>query len=242
MNIVEVHNLTSGYEDRSVLHNISMTAKKSAVTAILGISGCGKTTLLKNLIRLKEPESGSIRLFGQEITILDEPEFNKLLLRTGVLFQNGALLNSISISENVAIPLKQHTKLPDEIIRRLVQVKLDLFEMGHSLNLLPSQLSGGMHKRAALARSIILDPELLFCDEPSAGLDPVTSAALDELLLKLKVQLGMSVIVISHVVSSIKRIADSVIFLDKGKIIFSGSIHEAETCSIEKVEDFLSKA
>ncbi|MBN1781315.1 ATP-binding cassette domain-containing protein [bacterium] len=239
--IVEVSDLTSGYEDIRVLDNVSIHAPSNQITIILGSSGCGKTTLLKHLIRLLQPWSGSIRLFGQEITELDEPEFNTILRKIGVMFQNGALLGSMSVAENVSIPLEQHTDLNDEIIRKLVEIKLDLVELGHAIDRYPSELSGGMRKRAALARAIALDPPLLFGDEPSAGLDPVTSAGLDELILKMRDQLGMTVVLVSHEVASIKRIADHVIFLDRGKVLFCGPLKEARSAGIQKVDDFFSK-
>ena len=241
MNIVGVEHLYSGYNGKEVLHDVSMTARQGEVTAILGVSGCGKTTLLKNLIRLLDVWSGSVRLFDQDITLMEEPEFNVLLCRMGVLFQNGALLNSISIGENVAIPLEQHTDLPEEIIHRLVDVKLNLVHLGGVQEMLPSELSGGMRKRAALARAIALDPDLLFCDEPSAGLDPVTAADLDNLILNLRDELGMTVVVISHVVSSIRRIADRVVYLDAGRVLFSGTLKEARKSGIEEIESFFKK-
>jgi len=240
-NLVEVKDLTAGFNSEPVLKNVSMTAKAHEVTVILGSSGCGKTTLLKNLIRLYDPWSGSIRLFGEEITAMDEPVFNDLLKRIGVLFQNGALLNSITVAENVAIPLEQHTELPDEIIQRLVRVKLNLVEMGNAMKKLPSELSGGMRKRAALARSIALDPPLLFCDEPTAGLDPITGSALDQLILRMRDELGMTMIVITHEVPSILRIADSVVFMDDGEVLAAGPLKEVRFSGIEGIDAFFKK-
>lgn len=241
-NIVEVTDLTAGYNGSVVLDSISMAAPKHDITVILGASGCGKTTLLKNIIRLYYPVSGSIRIFDREITGMDEPEFNKLLQKVGVLFQNGALLNSISVLENVAIPLKQHSDLPNEIIDRIIKVKLNLVELGDALKKFPSELSGGMRKRASLARAIALDPPLLFCDEPSAGLDPVTSEGLDRLLLKLRDDLGMTLVIVSHEVASIKRIADNIIFLDAGKALFCGPANEAKSAGIKQIDNFFAKA
>ena len=241
-NFVEVNNLTAGYNGSVVLDDVSMFAPHKSITVILGASGCGKTTLLKNIIRLYSPASGSIHIFNQEITNMDEPEFNQLLKQVGVLFQNGALLNSITVAENVAIPLQQHTNLPKDIIDRIVKVKLNLVDLGNAMHKFPSELSGGMRKRAALARAIALDPPLLFCDEPSAGLDPVTSESLDHLLLKLREEIGMTIVLVSHEVASILRIADNVVFLDKGKVLFCGPIEQAQNADIPQIENFFSKA
>ncbi len=237
-NIVQVENVSFGFDSSPVLEDVSMWAKEHQVTVILGPSGCGKTTLLKQLIRLYVPWSGSVKVFDQEITQMDEPEFNNLLLKVGVLFQNGALLNSITVAENIAIPLQQHTDLSPPIIDRLVRVKLGLVDLPTAGLKRPSELSGGMRKRAALARAIALDPPLLFCDEPSAGLDPMTSASLDRLLLKMRDDLGMTVVIVSHELASIHRIADSVVFMDDGKVLFCGPLNEAKTAGIERIDEF----
>jgi phospholipid/cholesterol/gamma-HCH transport system ATP-binding protein len=158
------------------------------------------------------------------------------------LFQNGALLNSLTVAENIAIPLEQHTNLPLEIIHRLIYMKLKLVGLEHASDMLPSQLSGGMRKRAALARALALDPALLFCDEPSAGLDPVTLDALDNLILKLKTQLGMTIILVTHEVSSIFRLADRIVFLEQGEVIYIGNLTDAVKSDNPSVSDFFSKA
>jgi len=230
--------IVAGFDGTRVLDHVSMDAAEHSITMILGASGCGKTTLLKNLIRLLDPWSGSIRIFGQEITGMDEPEFNTILQGIGVLFQNGALLNSISIEENVAIPLEQHTELPPELIKRLARVKLGLVGLENAAGHFPSELSGGMRKRAALARAIALDPPLVFCDEPSSGLDPVTAAGLDRLLLEMRDKLGMTLVIVSHTVPSIQRIADRIVFMDAGKVLFTGTLREARTAGIVKMDEF----
>jgi len=236
-NIVRVDTLTSGFEEKKILDDVSMLAKKNDITVILGASGCGKTTLLKHLIRLS-PWSGGIELFGENILQMDEPEFNTMLQSIGVLFQSGALLNSITIAENIAIPLEQHTNLSRRVIDRLVRVKLGLVGLGYATEMRPSELSGGMRKRAALARAIAMDPPLLLCDEPSAGLDPVTSASLDRLLLQMRDDLGMTVLIVSHELASISRIADSVVFMDAGRVLFCGPLKEAKSAGIEAIDAF----
>lgn len=240
--IVKVENLTSGFNQTPVLHNVSMVARENEVTAILGASGCGKTTLLKHLFRLYYPWEGSIKLFGQEITTMDEKRFNWVLKKIGVLFQNGALINSISLAENIAIPLHQHTNLPEAIIDRLIRLKLQLVGLESDMHKLPSELSGGMRKRASLARAIALDPPLLFCDEPSAGLDPITAESLDRLILKLRQELNISIIVVTHEVASIMRIADSIVFMDNGKVLYNGALEDTQSANIDKIDDFFSKA
>ena len=236
--IISVENLVAKYGDETVLKGISVDIYPQEITVVLGGSGCGKTTFIKNVLRLYQPYSGSVKIFGNEVTEMDEIEFDEVLSRIGMLFQNGALLNSISVADNVSIPLEQHTNLTRDIIEKMIRVKLDLVNLGKAENLFPSELSGGMKKRAALARAIALDPDILVCDEPSAGLDPLTSAALDELILKLKKLLKMTIIIVTHELASIHRIADRIIFLDQGKVLFTGTLKEAKKTKIPEVETF----
>jgi phospholipid/cholesterol/gamma-HCH transport system ATP-binding protein len=236
--IIKIRNLTARYEEETILENISVDIYPREVTVILGPSGCGKTTLLRNILRLKQPAEGFVEIFGQNITTMEEGEYEAMLKKFGVLFQNGALLNSIDIYENISIPFEQHTRLPRKIIDRSIRVKLELVNLSKALYLKPSELSGGMRKRAALARAIALDPEILFCDEPSAGLDPLTSSSLDELILDLKRQLDMTLVIVTHELASIHRIADKIIYLDKGRMLFHGSVAEAKSSDVEEVREF----
>ncbi|MCK4653994.1 MAG: ATP-binding cassette domain-containing protein [Candidatus Cloacimonetes bacterium] len=236
--IISVRNLVSKYGEETILEDISVDIFPQEITVILGGSGCGKTTLIKNILKLCEPHSGSVKIFGKEVTNMDEAEFNRILEKIGMVFQNGALLNSINIFENISIPLEQHTDLPEELMGKIIRVKLNLVNLGKAEYLLPAELSGGMKKRAALARAIALDPVILICDEPSAGLDPLTSAALDDLILKLKTLLKMTILIVSHELASIHRIADKIIFIDKRKVLFSGTLKEAKSSTVPELATF----
>ena len=238
--IIQVKNLTTHFDGRMILDDVSIDIFPNEITVILGKSGCGKTTLLKHIIRLYQPTTGTIEIFGKDVTWMDEAEFNQILRKVGVLFQNGALLNSLTVGENISIPLEQHTTLPPILIQRLVRAKLHLVELDQAIDLFPSQLSGGMRKRAALARAIALDPVILFGDEPSAGLDPVTASALDQLLFKLRDILNMTLVLVTHELASIQRIADRIIFLDEGRILYQGDLEGATNSSIPVVEQFFN--
>ena len=240
--IISVNNLAATFGKNKVLRDISFTAYENEITVILGTSGCGKTTVLKHLIGLYPVQQGEITILGKRIDGIDEDEFAKFKLNMGVLFQKGALLNSLTIEENIAVALEQHSKLTPQMIEDLVKVKLKLVGLSHTIDYFPEQLSGGMLKRAALARAISMDPLLLFCDEPSAGLDPVTLAELDDLFIKLKRQLGISIVLVTHEVASIKRLADRIIYLDNGKVLFQGPIDEALQSGVSQIVKFFKKA
>ncbi|HAQ62129.1 TPA: ABC transporter ATP-binding protein [Candidatus Delongbacteria bacterium] len=237
-NIIEIKNLVTKFDDRVILDDISLEIERGEIFVILGSSGGGKTTLLKHIIGLLKPFSGEISVLGQDILKMELEDFEGILKKIGVLFQGGALLNSMAVWENVAMSLEHHTKLPAATIRNIVKQKLSLVNLKHAYWLFPSELSGGMKKRVALARAIAMDPEILFFDEPSAGLDPITAADLDDLILELQKKLGITLVVVTHELESIKRIADRILYLQKGKNIFCGTLDEAKALGNEEIDRF----
>jgi phospholipid/cholesterol/gamma-HCH transport system ATP-binding protein len=240
-NAIEVKNLVTYYGDREILKDISLSIPRGKTTVILGGSGCGKSTLLKHLIRLLKSTKGNILINGKDITLMEEEELNEVRKKMGVLFQGSALLNSITVADNVALPLREHTRLKEPTIQIMVRMKLDLVGLSGFEHLYPSQLSGGMKKRAALARAMALDPEMLFFDEPSAGLDPITAAGLDELILKLKNVFKMTIVVVTHELASVFTIADYVIMLDFGEVIFSGTLEQLKASDHPRIKMFLER-
>jgi len=239
--IIEVEDLSAAFDGNTVLSDVGFRAFENDITVILGGSGCGKTTLLKHLIGLYPIQHGKVKVLDTRLETAEEKERFDLFMKMGVFYQNGALLNSLTVAENVALPLEQHTDFPADIIGDLVHLKLKLVNMEQAHYLYPAQLSGGMRKRAALARAIAMDPPLLFCDEPGAGLDPVLLAALDNLILELRDQLGVSIVLVTHEVASINRLADRILFLDKGRMLFEGTLSEAHSAKIEAVEHFFQQ-
>lgn len=237
-NILEVENLHSYYGSQHVLDGVNFSVRAGEIMVILGTSGCGKSTLLKNIIRLQKPAQGNVHLLGQEMTELEEEDLETVLRDVGVMYQYGALLNSLSVGENVALPLEMHTSMTPELRRDVAELKLWQVELKNVYDKFPKELSGGMQKRAAVARAIVMDPSIIFCDEPSAGLDPVTALGLDRLLITLNETLGMTIVVVTHELESIKRIAHRITFLDRGKALFTGTPDEAKHAHIPTIQEF----
>ncbi len=227
MEIIKAINLDVGYENSLVLEKLNFSIPKEQITVMLGKSGCGKTSLLKSLIGLIPPIEGEIYFRGERIDFTSEESLHSLYRRIGVLYQNGALLNGLTLYENVALPIRmRHQEVQREDEEKMVYKRLSQVGLQESAGKYPSELSGGMRKRGALARAMVLDPEVIFCDEPSSGLDPITASGLDDLLMNLKRTLGMTVVVVTHELRSIQKIADRVIVLHEGKMHFSGEYAE----------------
>lgn len=223
--VIQVKDLVARYGDTIILEHISFDVYEGEIFVVLGGSGCGKSTLLKHLIGLVPPYSGKIIIDDDDISDCDEDAFRKILLKIGVLYQSGALLGSMTVAENVALPIKEYTDLPEKSVDTLVEMKLNLVGLGGYGNYLPSEISGGMKKRAGLARAMALNPKMLFFDEPSAGLDPVTSAEIDDLIIRLNKSLGTTMVIVTHELQSIFAVSHRVIMLDKR---FKGIIAEGD--------------
>ncbi|MFZ2448833.1 MAG: ATP-binding cassette domain-containing protein [Syntrophobacteraceae bacterium] len=239
--LIEIRGLNSFYNGRQVLFDVKFGIPKHQVTVIMGVSGCGKTTLLRHLIGLKPTGPGQIMVDGEDMGEFTEGRLKTYRRRIGVLFQGGALFNSLTMRENIAVPLKVHTKLAPETIRIMALMKLNMVGLSEFCDFMPSQLSGGMRKRAGLARALAMDPEILFIDEPSSGLDPITAAGLDRLLLDLRETLGMTVVVVTHELESAFQIADRIIMIDNGRVMAAGVPEEIRNSADARVHQFLNR-
>ena len=217
--VVRTRGLVKRFDDRTVLDGVELEVASGETMVVMGGSGSGKSTLLKLMIGTLRPEEGTVEVLGRDLSELDESELDDIRKRLGVVFQSSALFNSMTVGENVALPLREHTSLDERTIDIMVRIKLEQVGMREAADLMPAQISGGMKKRAGLARAIALDPEILFHDEPSAGLDPVTSAQIDRLIMSLGKALGITNIVVTHEMDSAFRIADRMALLDSGRML-----------------------
>jgi phospholipid/cholesterol/gamma-HCH transport system ATP-binding protein len=238
---IEVENLVTHYGPVKILDGVNLTINHGEIVIIMGGSGSGKSTLLRHLLGLHTPTSGSIKLLGKDITKVSASEMHDLRTNMGVSFQGGALISSMTVGENIQLPLREHTKLDESTMGIMSRMKLEVVNLGGFEDLMPSQLSGGMIKRAALARAIVMDPKMLFFDEPSAGLDPVASSELDDLILKLRDSMQMTIVVVTHELESAFKIADRITVLDHGKILLTGGVEEVKNSDIARVQDLLNR-
>ncbi len=240
-NLLIIDNLSVGYDETTVLRDLSFQVKRGQITVILGKSGCGKSTILKTVIGLLKPIQGEIRLHGEVVDYESEASVNSLYSQIGVLFQNGALLNSMTLFENVALPLRmksselEESDIRDRVMNKLAQVGLDDYSERY-----PAELSGGMRKRGALSRAMIMEPKLILCDEPSAGLDPLTAASLDNLMLKLKHESNVAIVVVTHELRSIHAIADYALVLNDGGAEFFGKFDDMKNAQSRFIQHFLN--
>jgi phospholipid/cholesterol/gamma-HCH transport system ATP-binding protein len=238
---ISVRNLHVRYGATEVLHGISFDICAGETMVILGGSGSGKSTLLRTLVGLESPSTGEIWIKGRNIAQLAEPELDELRRKIGMSFQGGALFGSMTVGENVALPLREHTELEESTLRIVVRMKLEQVGLAGFEDYMPSQLSGGMKKRAAVARAMAMDPEILFFDEPSAGLDPIIAAGIDNLILKLKEAFQMTIVVVTHELASAFLIADRMVLIDKGNIVAIGTKEELRSSAHPRVRQFLDR-
>jgi phospholipid/cholesterol/gamma-HCH transport system ATP-binding protein len=239
--MISIRDLRVSYGSREILHGISFDIRRDETMVILGGSGSGKSTLLRTLVGLEKASSGEIWIRGKNMASATPEDKEELRKRLGMSFQGGALFGSMTVGENVALPLREHTELDDDTIRIMVRLKLDQVGLSGFENYKPSQLSGGMKKRAAVARAIAMDPEILFFDEPSAGLDPVIAAGIDNLIVKLKRAFRMTIVVVTHEMASAFIIADRMVLVDKGHVVALGTPQELQDSTHPRVRQFMDR-
>jgi phospholipid/cholesterol/gamma-HCH transport system ATP-binding protein len=233
--------LTSVFGDRTILQGVDLAIRRGEVFVVMGPSGCGKTTLLRHLCGLLPPTLGAVTVDGQDIYRASQDQLQALRRRTGLSFQGGALLGSLTVLENVMLPLTENTDLPRRVIEATARMKLEMVGLLHAAHLLPSSLSGGMKKRAAIARAIALDPEIVFFDEPSAGLDPITAAEVDNLICKLNKVFGITMVVVTHDLPSAYEIADRIVVLQGGRVAALGPRDDVWNSPDPRIRDFIER-
>jgi phospholipid/cholesterol/gamma-HCH transport system ATP-binding protein len=238
---ISVRNLRVNYGEREILHSISFDVPAGETLVILGGSGSGKSTLLRTLVGLEKPSAGEIWMGNKNFAAMSDAERDALRKKLGMSFQSGALFGGMTVGENVALPLNEHTPLDESTIEIMVRLKLDQVGLSGFEDYMPAQLSGGMKKRAAIARAMAMDPEMLFFDEPSAGLDPIIAAGIDELILKLKKAFRITIVVVTHELASAFLIADRMILIDKGNIVAAGTPEELRASQQPRVRQFLDR-
>jgi len=239
--VIKIENLVTHYGKRKILHDVSLNVREGEILVIMGGSGSGKSTLLNTLLGLVHATSGTVHVLGQELQSISDVERTKLRQKIGVAFQGGALFSSMNVLDNITLPLREHTKLDLNTMRIMARLKMQVVNLAGFENLMPAELSGGMIKRAAFARAIVMDPRILFCDEPSAGLDPIVASAIDELILNLRDAMGMSIVVVTHELESAFRIADRICVLDKGRILMIGTVEEVRASQNERIQNLLNR-
>lgn len=240
--MISIRDLRVSYDGgREILHGISFDVQRGETLVILGGSGSGKSTLLRTLVGLQRPTSGEVWIRGKNFASISDQERDEIRTHLGMSFQGGALFGSMTVGQNVALPLVEHTKLEQSTVEIMVRLKLDQVGLTGFEDFLPSQLSGGMKKRAAVARALAMDPEILFFDEPSAGLDPIIAAGIDQLILELKKAFHMTIIVVTHELASAYLIADRMVLINKGDLIAMGTVQEMQNSKHPKVRQFLDR-
>jgi phospholipid/cholesterol/gamma-HCH transport system ATP-binding protein len=238
---IEVRDLVAGYDEKVVLRVESLAFERAKITCVLGASGCGKSTLLRNILMLERPMQGRILIEGEDLMTEDGAALQKFRERAGVLFQGAALFNSLTLAQNVAFPVEQQQNVSHALATEIALQKLALVGLAHAAHSLPAEVSGGMRKRAGIARAIARDPDYLFLDEPSAGLDPVTAAEMDDLITTIQQRFATTIVVITHELASLHLIADRLVMLAEGKVLAEGSFEELSKNPHQVIQDFFNR-
>ncbi|MBL7157462.1 MAG: ABC transporter ATP-binding protein [Candidatus Omnitrophica bacterium] len=238
--VIKTNNIVKKFGDRTVLNGVDLDIYRGETFVIMGGSGCGKSTLLRHMIGTLKPDDGKIYLLGKDITNLPEDEMDKIKKRIGMSFQGSALFDSMNVGENVSLPLREHTKLEESVIKIVMKMKLELVGLRGFEDLMPSQLSGGMKKRVGLARAIAMDPEIIFYDEPTAGLDPIVAGVIDKLIIDLSKKLSITSVVVTHDMESVFKIADKIAMLYEGRVVEVGTKEEMRNSKNQLVKQFIA--